>query len=151
MKLANEANATIKVVPDETKLAAFQICNITGEPEHMTAATKLVCQHLASENVEPSQVSLSFLVPGMFVGRVIGKAGANIKQLKAGKEIKVDFIDHVYMIGSTSMSEAACSGGLDDVLNFIENFNTQLYSLYGHENGPGQPDGAESGQQNETW
>lgn len=40
MKLANEANATIKVVPDETKTLPFQVCNITGDPEHMTHASK---------------------------------------------------------------------------------------------------------------
>ena len=47
------------------------------------------------------------------------------------------------MVGNTPMSEAVCSGSLDDMLSFIDKFNNQLYSLYGHEggdDGQGQPD-----------
>lgn len=151
MKLANEANATIKVVPDETKTLPFQVCNITGDPEHMTHATKLVCQHLAAENVDPTTIVLSYMVPGVFVGRVIGKSGANIKLLKDGREIKVDFHDNVFMVGNTPMSEALCSGSLDDMLFFIDKFNNQLYSLYGHEDGDGAQGQPDMGGQEQSW
>ena len=46
---------------------------------------KLITKHLAEKNIDPSQITLVYFIPGHFVRRIIGKKGANVKELKDEK------------------------------------------------------------------
>eukprot|EP00048_Salpingoeca_helianthica_P016166 m.230775 g.230775 ORF g.230775 m.230775 type:complete len:531 (+) comp18148_c0_seq1:40-1632(+) len=67
-----------------------RLSQIKGFPEEVVAAFRAVAEILYAQSLEKSIVPLRILVPAELVGHIIGKAGAQIKALKAQVQCTID-------------------------------------------------------------